>query len=396
VLALLMVGGLIYGASLLREARGNVPAGETSAAAETAAPAYLMPEPLEQAAKRMRAGYHYKQLTPGERTAYRAIYEALPAWPGAVDVSGLDSDGMSRVFQALTLDQPLLFQISSTHYKTRTVNDTEVTGFLPEYRMEPAEYQRQLEALYAVCRSYLQTSGGDDYLAELALHDQLVRECNYTEDISLAENNTAYGALVKRQAACEGYSKAMLLLLELRGIEAGIVTGDANNAAGVSGGHAWNKVKINGNWYHLDATWDDPVSETGSNSISHAYFNLTDDEIGQSHELSDPGVSCTATADNYFKREGLEFTRLERADETVLAQRMTEALSRGGNCLEFRCSSGQALQQAQEYLFDPSSQRVYRIIALANSSAENAFKTDMVYHAELTELRVIRVFPVKK
>jgi hypothetical protein len=205
--------------------------------------------------------------------------------------------------------------------------------------------------------------------------------------------STAYGALVERKTACEGYSRAMQLLLDLQGIPCYIVTGEASNLAGFTGGHAWNKVQVGGAWYHLDATWNDPVTEDGSHVTSHAYFNVTDALIGQTHEVSDEKNPCTATQDNYFIRKGLEFSSLDRAAEDALAKALREAMRAGDNAAELRFTDAAAMREGKRYLFN--KQHVYRVLS---SAAQNGapIKTDTLFHADLVALHVVRLLPVKK
>ena len=336
-----------------------------------------------------RTRYHYARLNEAEQRAYRDICQQLPGFPESVEVTDLDTPGLKRVFQALLLDQPLLFQISSTHYKTRTVNGN-LTAFLPEYRMGPEEYREKCKALAAACAAI--PADGSEFERELAIHDALVRMCDYTEE-DRPERGTAYGALVEHAASCEGYSRAMLLLLELHGVEACIVTGDAVNGGGQAGAHAWNQVRVDGAWYHLDATWDDPVTPDAPNSISHAYFNLPDADISRTHELTAMQAPCTSVAANYFVRMGLFFTGFDKAAETVLAQRLAEALAAGDNVVELRMSDGNALQNAKYELFEPNGpQRVYRVLSNAALSGHR-IRTDYVRHAEISALYVIRILP---
>ncbi len=112
---------------------------------------------------------------------------------------------------------------------------------------------------------------------ELAIHDWIVNNVQY--DTSLTRY-TAYDALVNHSAVCEGYALLAYRMLMSAGIEVKIVSGTANNGSQVES-HAWNLVNIDGNWYHLDTTWDDPFSYRPI--LSHSYFNLTDDEIGKNH-----------------------------------------------------------------------------------------------------------------
>ena len=86
-----------------------------------------------------------------------------------------------------------------------------------------------------------------------------------------------YSCIVAGSAACEGYAKAAKYLLEKAEIECFTLVGDAQNFEGETESHMWNIVNIDGEYYHLDTTWDDPDgSESG---MSHIYMNLNDDEI---------------------------------------------------------------------------------------------------------------------
>lgn len=123
-----------------------------------------------------------------------------------------------------------------------------------------------------------------DLEKEKALHDYLVLntkydEINFINNTVPKESYTAYGALINGVAVCEGYATALDKLLKLVGIESKVITGTAGGGA-----HAWNMAKIDGNWYYVDATWDDPVPDR-SGEVSHAYFNLSEQEIRKDHNF---------------------------------------------------------------------------------------------------------------
>jgi len=378
----------LTGLSALRDGRFSL----LPAAPVTEEPT-LAPVPLP--AQFGRAGqlrYHYGNLSGDEKAAYEDILARLPGFPESVKIKNLDSEALSRVFSALVMDQPLLFQISTTHYKTRTMNGM-VTAFLPEYRLDQAGYTAQCEELARACETFAVPEGGSEFDCELALHNQLVRRCAYSEEFEEPKKSTAYGAIVEGSASCEGYARAVQLLMDMQGIPCYIVTGEASNLAGFSGGHAWNKVKIEGEWYHLDATWNDPVTEDGGHVTSHAYFNVTDAEIGETHEIGDEHNPCTATAANFYVRKGLAFSALDRAAEDALAKALLEAMRDGDNAAELRFTSQAAMQEGLRYLFD--KQNVYRVLSKAALGGAQ-IRTDKVYHADLEPLRVVRILPVGK
>lgn len=142
---------------------------------------------------------------------------------------------------------------------------------------------QRAETLYRVIKGIMGsqiTNQMTDYEKELALHDYLVANCTYSENVSQSAESDiyrAYGALVNHDAVCNGYAEAMKLLLDCAGVRSEFVAG---TAGGVD--HAWNLVELDGKWYHLDTTWDDPVPDRGE-QVVHPYFNVTDAVMGQSH-----------------------------------------------------------------------------------------------------------------
>ncbi|MBV7274693.1 Ig-like domain-containing protein [Clostridiaceae bacterium UIB06] len=113
---------------------------------------------------------------------------------------------------------------------------------------------------------------------EKIIHDYIVKNVQY--DMSLTRYS-AYDALYEGKTVCQGYALLTYKMLSNVGIETRIVTGSANNGQETES-HAWNLVKINGNWYHLDCTWDDPVPDVAGR-VRYDYYNLTDSKMELDH-----------------------------------------------------------------------------------------------------------------
>ena len=135
---------------------------------------------------------------------------------------------------------------------------------------------------------------------ELAVHDWLIDHMEYDpgeldeyDDIEPDPyHDSPYGALIRGKGICEGYTKTFQLLMDMAGIECISIYGNSDNGVEL-GEHAWNQVKLDGEWYVVDVTWDDPVySGTGSlpQSIHHKYFNVTWDDIKRNHFFDETGV----------------------------------------------------------------------------------------------------------
>ena len=114
-----------------------------------------------------------------------------------------------------------------------------------------------------------------------AYHDYVINNSSYDEEraVNIEKGNTesstynshkANGPLLEGKALCSGYSDAMKLYLDELKIPNYKI---ANN------NHIWNLVYIDGQWLHLDLTWDDPVTTDGSNLLLHKFFLVTTNEL---------------------------------------------------------------------------------------------------------------------
>lgn len=110
--------------------------------------------------------------------------------------------------------------------------------------------------------------GGSDYEKIQAINQYLCDSVYYPDVPFIDYDFTPYGALIDGRAVCEGYARATKIIADLAGMECLYVTGDCYNAS--PSGHAWNLVKVDGEWYQLDVTWND-------GSTTDDYFLVTDD-----------------------------------------------------------------------------------------------------------------------
>ncbi|MBO4556419.1 MAG: hypothetical protein J5706_06625 [Elusimicrobiales bacterium] len=159
----------------------------------------------------------------------------------------------------------------------------------------------------------------DQYKTELVLHDWLALNVNYDDSKSCQHYaHEATGPLLKGRAVCEGYALAFKLLCDAAGISNIVVFGDVHgNGILNDGGHAWNIVKINGRFYHIDVTWDSCVKV--GRRPGYAYFNITDSEIMVDHSWENNFYpSCSNTADNYYVVNGILFKNRDYAEKYVI------------------------------------------------------------------------------
>lgn len=101
--------------------------------------------------------------------------------------------------------------------------------------------------------------------------------------------NHVSNLLNNKTGVCQGYSVTFYIFMKQMGIPCTLVMGKTDNVS-----HAWNAVKLDGNWYYIDVTWDDPVvngtsNYPGGDNISYEYLLCTYNHISMTH-----------TEDNYI------------------------------------------------------------------------------------------------
>ena len=142
---------------------------------------------------------------------------------------------------------------------------------------------------------------GSEYAKALWLHDWLLEQLEYDKTLKWS---SAESALTRELGTCQSYESAYAKLLTAAGIE-------NSETRDTYDGHTWNAMKLDGQWYQTDCTWDDSSDNWYSFDQRHLYFGLTDELMAIAH----PGHSkiyttdtyatrSTSLADNYFVRTG--------------------------------------------------------------------------------------------
>jgi transglutaminase/protease-like cytokinesis protein 3 len=107
-----------------------------------------------------------------------------------------------------------------------------------------------------------------DYQKVKAIHDYIIKNVSYDQSL---KKYSAYNALINKSAVCEGYAAAAYRMFLDSGIDSRIISGTT-----AGGAHIWNIVKVNGKWYNIDLTWDDPITSNGKPSLRYDYFLKSD------------------------------------------------------------------------------------------------------------------------
>jgi hypothetical protein len=211
------------------------------------------------------------------------------------------------------------------------------------------------EALPGIAAEIFASAGESDYDKTLAVHNWLVANLDYDEFVDdLGEENGSFGALVNRRTMCQGYAEALALILKCyTSVEVEEVVGDARDISAISGGdpaevppdgddeggatdtsvdgstdrewvgHAWDVVNMDGNWYQVDATFDDPTGNPAG-MLQHYYFGQNDTVMLADHRWDSAFYPVCESEDFYYFRRGGLFADDFEAFKTIVSGLVAE------------------------------------------------------------------------
>lgn len=250
--------------------------------------------------------YAYSCLSEDEKKVYEEWVDILENQKTEVEVSTLKPDVIEKAYRYVLSDYPGFFWVNGYSYVEHKLFDqTTKIVVEPEYTMSSEERQTKQAAIDAKVNEYLGGISADssDYDKMKYIYDSLTTKVVYNTNAQ--DNQNICSVFLNGESVCQGYAYATQYLLQKLNIPCVTVTGTA-----LGEGHAWNLVKLDGEYYYVDTTWgSNSNQEEYANQINYAYFCMTTSELSLTHQPSDlfPLPECTATQNNYFVREGYYF-----------------------------------------------------------------------------------------
>lgn len=267
--------------------------------------------------------YYFNRLTPKEKEIYTKLYKGVTALEKEIYIpASVSQDEINHIFHAVTHDNPHLYYFNQTHMDIGMTPFGSV--FLPQYfcnREQIETYNGKIQECVNHIVTELDLLNCSDFEKEMRIHDYLCLNCTYDHEAlqttkvnRLVAAHSIIGVFAKQRAVCEGIAKAMKLLLNTVDVGCIVVSGKASLFQ--QGEHAWNIVKVGGQAYQLDATWD--MANTKNGLVNYDYFNLTDTAISADH-FDFVGVpECTAMDANYFQLYKLKFKNMRQLESYLL------------------------------------------------------------------------------
>ncbi len=330
--------------------------------------------------------HYYLELEDKEKIAYENILSEYATFPEKVEIPMLTEAELTKVYTALLYDNPLLFCFDRT---CNILTSGKKTYFRPTYIMSKTEYEAKLAEIRALTPEILKSLPSNEFDVELYLHDYIIDRCTYSDTEAKAET-TLYGALIDGKASCEGYSFAMKYLADLCQIDCYVLFGAAESESEEKGNHMWNIITIDGEKYHLDVTWNDTVAEDdASDEHRYMYFNVTDEEISNTHSDFEIEDKCTATAANYYIRHNLNFDAFGESEKKSYAKIIADAANNGYSSLGIRFATDELFGKAEKELL--REQKIFLILAEADRLTSKKIKTDKFRYRLVDDVKVLEI-----
>ncbi|MBR5202485.1 MAG: hypothetical protein IKW45_04405 [Clostridia bacterium] len=239
--------------------------------------------------------YYYDHLTEEQKDAYITLYYAVLNFDESCKVKISETE-LKKIIYSIIYDNSNIFWLSGnyTYY-----SHEDYIELIPEYNHSEKEVEEISTKLNNKINEIISQISvvATDYEKELYLHDYICNNTVYDASTFKNGGDTAYSSLLNGKSICEGYARAMQILLDFVGIKNYLVIGDGVSE-GVIEPHMWNIVEIDGYNYHLDVTWDDSVT---NDSNCYFYFNVTDEYIRRDHLNMEPiQNNCINNYANYY------------------------------------------------------------------------------------------------
>jgi hypothetical protein len=215
-------------------------------------------------------------LNDAEKVLYNDIYHAAKSFEHRVPVNAdVCITRTVDVLEAVRYDHPELFWLSGT----MTTYYTEASGVIAIdliFLCDLSEIEIHIEAFDTASGVILDIAKdlSTDFDKIKFIHDTLIENNLYGWNDF---NQSAYSAVVLGEAVCMGYASAFNFYMQKLGIPSALIKGAGNEEL-----HVWNIVKLDGEFYNIDVTWNDMAGDLPGAGI-YTYFLLSDEQMSRYH-----------------------------------------------------------------------------------------------------------------
>jgi hypothetical protein len=255
------------------------------------------------------------------------IAKAVNAYSEDINISAynLTREELESAVQMVIYEHHELFFLAQSWSYYKNSSTGYVTRMLPEYRYDVADIPEMREEYVNLFNAFVSSCNvspdDSEYERVLAVHDKMCSSFAYDDTYVI---DCTYELLLYGEGVCEALSILYEAVLTHLGVECDTVINEPEQ-------HCWNVVKLDGEWYHVDITWADPLTYGGGINV-HDYFLLSDERLAalnaekRGHSSWAPAISATGT--KYYNatlaesqmsmlQYGNEWFSIDKANKTI-------------------------------------------------------------------------------
>lgn len=287
--------------------------------------------------------FAYQQLDGAEQRVYLQILDAIYAYQGNTVIPDTNKDMLGKVFQCILNDHPEIFYVEGyTFTENKVANNVTDITFSAIYSMTKDEAKnvlQEIEDKADACVSGI-PDGAGDYEKVKYVYEYLIRNTEY--NLAAKDNQNICSVFLYGESVCQGYAKATQYLLQKCGVVSTLVLGEIMGGSS----HAWNLVKVDGEYYYVDTTWGDASYQIDNRDniedipvvdINYDYLCVTTEQLSRTHSINNVvGLpQCTCLDANYYVREGVYFVDY---NSDQIQQAFDKAIAEGKSSLTVKAS----------------------------------------------------------
>ncbi len=284
--------------------------------------------------------YYYSQMNKQQQRIYQIIKHGLESLADSFEVPRIDGTELSDIYYKMRLDCPQIFYAAS--FKYTFYPDSKLVKMKPEYMFDKNKIREHQKAMTARVEKLIRVvKDQNEWEKEKYIHDFICENVTY-DKLKKQYSHEIIGPLGQGVGVCEGIAKAVKLLCDKLAIPCIVAISHNNPEKNIRYRHAWNVLRINGTWYHLDATFDNTL---GHKEVRYDYFNLDDKSMFKDHEPVVYNIPTCNDGDHfYYKEKKLSFTKQED-----VRKRCIQAIKKG-KVLTFHWRGGYLTKAVMEEL----------------------------------------------
>ena len=310
--------------------------------------------------------YYYSQLNEQERKYYRVIYQGIYNMEESFLIDSDNVEILNSISHDILKDNPDMFWYEGTSDVTgSTTNSYSIISPKYIYTKEEKEIkQKEIDEYIEKCFKNLNKEA-TDYEKIEHVFKYIIKNTEYSE---IAENGqNICSVFINKKSLCNGYAKATKYLLNKLGIESIYVLGEADG-----GSHAWNIVKCENKYYHLDTAWGDAMYDVGIDLSAfdvtdYEYLCCNDNEIFKTHKLNEYSrvPRCNDTEWSYYTVNNSLYSKY---NEKQIKENLINEIKNKKTQSVLKFSNNESYENSKEPFV---SSLIYKIMDEANLEVDN-------------------------